>query len=649
MSSSVVQETKSSISPQYSEYKTFVNDGSISSKLEDIGKTLDHNDKLTSIKLFSEQISHAFTETKILDKYNMVLDQSDTGSGKTIVSLSILKWLGYNGIIICPNTAKAVWRKHIDQYNVYNAKYKFYTDKNGKEKIKEEKSDVEIYNFEKLSTSRSFPYLNKRIKQEGKNKIETFEITEEFEQLITSQNTLLIVDEAHSVKNSTSSRTRALTTLITEGMDLVEKFNSNKPKEEHISFKVIFLSATLFDKTEHTKTFLRLMNILRHRNLYGTDPRTGKTTFEGLDEIISFCSDIDLEKTKEILSDYPFDVNAKARSADMMCYQLFVNVILPELSSSMGSQKTRHNSHQKLYNLYLNLDKLNSVYYNDGITRLEDTVKKLSFARENKTRMDQMAWGGLTKGLQLLEFSKMTSLAVLLYKKLSEDKKLKIVVGCWFIDSIKYLTEQLSEFGAESFIGEVEEKGRAEIVELFQKDNNKCRVIVGQMNIISQSISLDDTTGMYRREMYLIPNYQVVPLTQASGRVHRKNTVSNSNVYYIYGKVFDELCDEKYKPDACKQQKSIYEINTELTLLNAIVAKGETLKQINIKQVETGKTFLSDNENIFDETTHEEYVEDKKKYSIEQHDIENAILVKIKVSSGSEAVGEHVVSPRSFE
>ena len=580
----------------YSAYKDIVNGE---------GKVFDDQNNLSKIKLYPEQIVHMKKLVDSAKKHDIIFDQSDMGSGKTVVSLAQLKWWGYNGLIICPNSAKAVWRKHIDQYDVFNVVYK---KSKGKEVPKQK--DIEIYNFELLSRGTSFPYLKKLVKTEGKNKIEAFEPTEELDNLIANQNTFLIIDEAHSLKNTTSSRSQAAITFINECTALAEKHKTK--------FKVLLCSGTLFDKPEHTKTFLKMMKILKSRNLFYTDPMTLSVKLEGLQEVIDAAKSINARKTQEVLSMYPFDTSQKSKSADNICYELFVKVILDDHSSSMGTQKTNHDAKQQLINIYLNLSDENYEYYSRGISMLSESVARMARARMAGVRFENV-WGGVMKSLQILESSKCTSLAIHCYQKLKENPNLKIVIGCWFVHSIKYLEDSLKDFGAMTLTGALKESDRAKIIDLFQKDNDKCRVIIGQMSIISQSISLDDTTGNYSREAYFIPNYQAVPLQQAAGRIHRKNTMSDSTVYYVYGKQFSTT-----------KNAPINTIGTEMQLLSTLVVKGETLKSINKAQVQTGKKFLDDNENLMDTISMDKYNVIMSKYKIQNLDIEKAIEPKPK-------------------
>jgi hypothetical protein len=244
-------------------------------------------------------------------------------------------------------------------------------------------------------------------------------------------------------------------------------------------------------------------------------------------------------------------------------------------------------------------------------------------------------WGGVMKSLQILEFSKCTSLALYCYEKLVENPDLKIVIGCWFINSIEYLSTALKDFGASTLTGALKETDRADIVDMFQNDDDECRVIIGQMSIISQSISLDDTTGVYRREAYFIPNYQAVPLQQAAGRIHRKNTRTDSTVYYVYGKQF-----------STNRDAPINSIGTEFQLLTRLVEKGETLKSINKTQVETGKKFLDENENLMDILTLDKYKTLKSKYKIEDLDIDEALKPRTEDSEKLEEEGSK--SSRTF-
>ena len=66
---------------------------------------------MEEVKLLDHQIKHCANLSKSLQKYSRALDASDTGTGKTFVSIQICKNLKLIPWIVCPKSVVSAWVK----------------------------------------------------------------------------------------------------------------------------------------------------------------------------------------------------------------------------------------------------------------------------------------------------------------------------------------------------------------------------------------------------------------------------------------------------------------------------------------------------------------------------------------------------------
>jgi superfamily II DNA or RNA helicase len=162
------------------------------------------DDKNNSINLLDYQINHYNNIKKSLKKYSRAIDASDTGTGKTYVSVKVSKDLELIPFVICPKSVVSSWNKVIKEFKLN----KFY---------------VITYDQIALSTD----LVKKNIES---NEYEwNFESDDKFK-ANRKKKYLFIFDEAHKCKNSKTINSKILQSL------------SKYP------VSILLLSATIIDK-----------------------------------------------------------------------------------------------------------------------------------------------------------------------------------------------------------------------------------------------------------------------------------------------------------------------------------------------------------------------------------------------------------------
>lgn len=163
-------------------------------------------DKQISSKLLSYQYLHVYSLIDSLQKHRIILDSSDTGTGKTYCAIAVAKHLNCNVIIICPKTIISTWKKVCEYFGI---------------------TALLIINYEKIRTG--CDYVTK-----GDDDDYTWTVP---------SNTLIIFDEVHRCKNMSTLNGKLLSSL------------------KYCKIMVLLLSATLSDTSKSFRIFGYLLGL----------------------------------------------------------------------------------------------------------------------------------------------------------------------------------------------------------------------------------------------------------------------------------------------------------------------------------------------------------------------------------------------------
>ncbi len=168
--------------------------------------------------LLGHQTLHVFNLVSSFKKINVVIDGSDTGTGKSYTSIAVAAQLGFEPIIICPKTLISMWRKVCVKFNI---------------------KPLCITNYEIIR--------NGYIMVNDKKQVPSFlKINDDGEYVWSvKKNTIIIFDEAHKCKNSKSLNGKLL--LSTKNMA-----------------KTLLLSATLADTPHNFHVFGYIMGFYKN-------------------------------------------------------------------------------------------------------------------------------------------------------------------------------------------------------------------------------------------------------------------------------------------------------------------------------------------------------------------------------------------------
>lgn len=382
-----------------------------------------------------------------------------------------------------------------------------------------------------------------------KNARPNFYPTQKLKDLI-EKGFLMIIDESHNVKNISSDRFWALRTII---LEIKKNFDNGGQS------RVLFLSATPFDKRDQIYNFLILTGISNNVKLLkkGVEYSTlesGRKNWEiqnrdyGLFSTYSYVLNFfdrnfttdnrnDLNKRVENLTtNYKYWQPEEAKE---LCIEMYLSFIHPYLVCTM--YRTITDEEQGV-----EYDKKNGFYCVSHTAELEianalDTLKLALMMRQNKEKEYHTKFNGMvTTGMRLKEYAKRDLFARLAAEELQKDKNLKVIIGVDYKDTLHYLNNKLRAYSPLLIYGETSEADRQININKFNEDNNINRLLIVIVSTGKAGIDLHDTSGNHKRVMFLSPSYIFQNLTQMSGRIFRKGTLSSPKLRLVFSKQNEE-------------------------------------------------------------------------------------------------------------
>lgn len=525
--------------------------------------------------LLSNQLQHVEQLQKILNRFPFALDFSMLGAGKTFTSTFIAMQRNYKHVVvICPVSVINKWKQMKNYYNV---------------------PIVNILGYQTLrSVSYKQPthgYLFRRDYQETmqvphpwrinefiENSVQKtdFTVTPAFEKLV-QEGLLLIFDEIQNIKNISSQfhAAQALVHAIT-----LKEGSIQKAAEAHTTFSshVLLLSGSPIDKQEQAIHMFRLLGIMTENRIAQQNIQTGVQDWRGMQEIYSFCEYLnkpELEKMSpkkywETFNDY--------------CYRLFQQIFKVSCSSSMLAQI----SSIKLYkrNAYYNVDKEGEQIIQRGLGLLR-TAAQWDGSTVHFVGNVTDSFAGVTRSLQIIETGKIQLFVRLAKEELQSNPKKKVVIAVNYTETVKDLLQALHEYTPLVLTGSTSSNQRGTILNLFQDNQSRFRLLICNQGVASTGIDLDDKDGDSPRVAFVSPNYSTITSYQLGHRFQRMDSRSDAYVNFVFAKRFG------------KTKEQCQDI-IELKVLDALSRKSQVMKETTDYQLKAGIIFPGDHEEFFE-------------------------------------------------
>lgn len=401
---------------------------------------------------------------------------------------------------------------------------------------------VDVLTFAGLRKKAKNEYLE--IKVSG-----TSEIIRKTDYFKTIKGGIIIIDEIQNLKNNTL-QFRAAREL------LKGKFN-----------KFLGLSGSPIDKTEQASRVFGLCDMYRSQ-LASYNIGTRSFDYSGLEEIRHFLKD-----------NTPFSPgNYKG-----YCYNMFqtkfkkfvFEMECPQFPTFVDTKNGLYSFGANTEIAKIWVDNLNSL---------------LVYKQKNGHSIELMSQ--ISSVLMNLEKTKISTFIRLAKKQLSENPNKKVVLLFNYIDSIHVAQKELATYNPSIIYGKTSQKERANILGKFQAGNTESRLLIGNLEVLSTGIDLDDKFGTFPRVCYCNANFNAITLYQLVHRFKRIDTKSNATIRFVYCK--DAELETKII-NALTRKTKVMKETTEMQARHNVIFPGDLAFDMEICSIEDSKRIsLSD-------------------------------------------------------
>ena len=399
-------------------------------------------------------------------------DQSETGTGKTYVAAWIAKNLNSPVVIVCPKVVIPAWTKVLSYFGI--------------------KAHC-LINYEKLIRGNT-EHLS--FKDGKDNSASDYTIN-------FPKNSLVILDEVHKCKSSTSKNSDFLIKLKMDG------------------YKSLLLSASAATNPLEMKAFgfaTTLHNLTSYRQFI-TDSGAYVGRYGG------FQIDLQSQKTVEAMSNIHDKLFNLYKVSSRMTRKMF-DKIFPD-----------NHVMAECFDMGTNTDKINRVYL--------QMESELAALEESSVNYSQHHFAIMTKARRMAELLKVPTMVEMIEDWY--DEGISPVVFVNFTDTVEAIEKQLTKnrkFDGKiaRIVGGQSDKVRQKDIELFQSDVK--RIMIANLAAGNAGVSLHDLNGNFARGAIISPSYSAINLLQALGRIHRAEgkTKCIQKVMFAAGTIEEDAC-----------------------------------------------------------------------------------------------------------
>jgi SWI/SNF-related matrix-associated actin-dependent regulator 1 of chromatin subfamily A len=405
---------------------------------------------------------------KLVENKKFIL-ADDMGLGKTTSTIIAALEAGSKKVlIICPATLKINWKREIENY-----------------------SDKSIYIAESknFSTEADFVIINYDIIKnfhDPKKKDES--------QVLASNFDLVIIDEAHYIKNVTAQRTKLINDIV-KNIDRLWLLSGTPMTSRPIDY---FNLLSLIDSPVAKNWMAYAIRYCQgYQFNVGGRKVWNVTGASNLEELRDRTLGLTLRRLKENVLDLP----------DKIITPVYLRLKSKEYENVMGE-------------------------YYDWYDKNPEESKSLT-----------VQFSKLTKVRQIIADEKIAQTIELAENILEQDKK--VIIFCNFTDSLNKITEHFGK-AAVKLDGSMSKPERQRSVDEFQ-DNPKVKVFVGNIKAAGVGITLTAAEAVIMNDLSFLPSDHA----QSEDRAYRYGQKNNVLVYYpifentIEGVIYDILNNKK--------------------------------------------------------------------------------------------------------
>jgi SWI/SNF-related matrix-associated actin-dependent regulator 1 of chromatin subfamily A len=405
---------------------------------------------------------------KLVENKKFIL-ADDMGLGKTTTTIiAALEANAKKVLIICPATLKINWKREIENYSdksIYIAEGKNFSTE----------SDYVIINYDIIKN-----FHDPKKKEES--------------QILLANFDLVIIDEAHYIKNGQAQRTKLINDFV-KNIDRLWLLTGTPMTSRPMDY---FNLLSLVDSPV-SKNWMAYA--IRYCSGYQFNVGGRKiwniTGASNLDELRERTSSTILRRLKENVLDLP----------DKIITPVYLRLKSKEYEEVMGE-------------------------YYDWYDKNPDESKSLT-----------VQFSKLTKIRQIIANEKVTQTIELIENIIEQDKK--VIVFCNFTESLNRIAEHFGK-AAVKLDGSMSKAGRQHSVDEFQ-ENPKVKIFVGNIKAAGVGITLTAAEAVIMNDLSFLPSDHA----QSEDRAYRYGQKNNVLVYYpifentIEGIIYDILNKKK--------------------------------------------------------------------------------------------------------
>ena len=405
---------------------------------------------------------------KLVENKKFIL-ADDMGLGKTTSTIiAALESGSKKVLIICPATLKINWKREIENYSnktIYIAESKNFSTE----------ADYVIINYDILKNF-----------HDPKKKDES--------QVLASNFDLVIIDEAHYIKNVTAQRTKLINDIVKK-IDRLWLLSGTPMTSRPIDY---FNLLSLIDSPVAKNWMAYAIRYCQgYQFNVGGRKVWNVTGASNLEELRDRTLGLTLRRLKENVLDLP----------DKIITPVYLRLKSKQYEEVMGE-------------------------YYDWYDKNPEESKSLT-----------VQFSKLTKVRQIIADEKIAQTIELAENILEQDKK--VIIFCNFTDSLNKITEHFGK-AAVKLDGSMSKPERQRSVDEFQ-DNPKVKVFVGNIKAAGVGITLTAAEAVIMNDLSFLPSDHA----QSEDRAYRYGQKNNVLVYYpifentIEGVIYDILNNKK--------------------------------------------------------------------------------------------------------
>lgn len=493
------------------------------------------------------------------------VDTSVMGSGKTYSTGGLVSAFNARFLVIgFPSIEFKPWREFVEKYELpefidfltYN---KLSGGKDGwVAKIRKPGSDCSVPLLSRKTIRQKTNNLGQTVTL--RNPIVNFTVTEAFKELVGPPKpgdkhscTFIIFDEFHALKNITSLRRSAAAAMARYVMEYARG-----------SCRMIYLSATPFDKEEHARSICYAMGIMKSDTLRERD-ETGKYSPKALGELVAVCSRPEYryklrdhvltgqnplrDVTGDILAEYEYGENFNGDNAKTLVYRLVTEVVFDKISSAMPPL----NIPSMLYRGFFPIaDETRRGYVIDGMELINEAIKETQGYANNINDPVGNFDGRITLGLVEIERGCVVDMCDYVFARVkaarAQGMPWKGVLGLNYMVNVETAMDYLTRRGGNAIVYAGKDlegtptppRLRTGIVDEFQgNDAIEFMIVIIASGGVGISFHDDDLrstehNGGRKRIVVASPDYRFTAIHQFFGRFNRSGSrsVAECMLYY---------------------------------------------------------------------------------------------------------------------